>query len=83
MPRKRGGCGSSAAARVMPLGARINAIYSSDIGHVDVVDMPDPLPQAFELVEDGFITDSDFHDFVFGNALPAVLLMLMAGHARS
>ena len=53
----------------MPLGARINAIYSSDIGHFDVVDMRDPLPEAFELVEDGHITESDFHDFVFGNAV--------------
>ena len=29
----------------------------------------DPLPEAFELVEDGHITESDFHDFVFGNAV--------------
>src|SRR5437667_8240374 len=58
-----------AFAKAMPLGARINAIYSSDIGHFDVVDMRDPLPEAFELVEDGHITESDFHDFVFGNAV--------------
>ena len=57
-----------AFGKAMPLGARINAIYSSDIGHFDVVDMRDPLPEAFELVEDGHITESDFHDFVFGNA---------------
>jgi hypothetical protein len=53
----------------MPLGARINAIYSSDIGHFDVVDMRDPLPEAFELVEDGFITADDFRDFTFANAV--------------
>jgi hypothetical protein len=58
-----------AFGKAMPLGARINAIYSSDIGHFDVVDMRDPLPEAFELVEDGHITESDFHDFVFGNAV--------------
>ena len=58
-----------AFGKAMPLGARINAIYSSDIGHFDVVDMRDPLPEAFELVEDGLITESDFHDFVFGNAV--------------
>ena len=58
-----------AFGKMMPLGARINAIYSSDIGHFDVVDMRDPLPEAFELVEDGHITESDFHDFVFGNAV--------------
>jgi predicted TIM-barrel fold metal-dependent hydrolase len=58
-----------AFGKAMPLGARINAIYSSDIGHFDVVDMRDPLPEAFELVEDGHITPDDFHDFVFANAV--------------
>jgi hypothetical protein len=42
-----------AFGNAMPLGARINAIYSSDVGHFDVVDMRDPLPEAFELVEEG------------------------------
>src|SRR5262249_57829801 len=58
-----------AFGKAMPLGARINAIYSSDIGHFDVVDMRDPLPEAFELVEDGLITEGDFRDFVFANAV--------------
>jgi predicted TIM-barrel fold metal-dependent hydrolase len=58
-----------AFGRTMPLGARINAIYSSDIGHFDVVDMRDPLPEAFELVDDGFITEDDFRDFTFANAV--------------
>ena len=58
-----------AFGKAMLLGARINAIYSSDIGHFDVVDMRDPLPEAFELVEDGHITESDFHDFAFGDAV--------------
>jgi predicted TIM-barrel fold metal-dependent hydrolase len=53
----------------MPLGARINAIYSSDIGHFDVVDMRDPLPEAYELVEEGHIGEADFRDFVFANAV--------------
>src|SRR5438046_2344765 len=46
-----------AFGKAMPLGARINAIYSSDIGHFDVVDMRDPLPEAFELLEDGLTTE--------------------------
>jgi predicted TIM-barrel fold metal-dependent hydrolase len=58
-----------AFGKTMPLGARINAIFSSDIGHFDVVDMRDPLPEAYELVEDGHITEDDFRDFVFGNAV--------------
>jgi predicted TIM-barrel fold metal-dependent hydrolase len=52
-----------------PFGCRLNAIYSSDIGHFDVIDMRDPLPEAYELVEDGHITEDDFRDFVFANAV--------------
>ena len=52
-----------------PFGAKLNAIYSSDIGHFDVIDMRDPLPEAYELVEDGYITDDNFRDFVFANAV--------------
>jgi predicted TIM-barrel fold metal-dependent hydrolase len=58
-----------AFGKTMPLGARINAIFSSDIGHFDVVDMRDPLPEAYELVEDGHITEDDFRDFVFANSV--------------
>ena len=35
-----------AFGKSMPFGARINAIFSSDIGHFDVPDMRDPLPEA-------------------------------------
>jgi hypothetical protein len=53
----------------MPFGARINAIFSSDIGHFDVPDMLQPVPEAYELVEDGLITPADFRDFTFANAV--------------
>src|SRR5690349_22973339 len=52
-----------------PFGARLNAIFSSDIGHFDVIEFRDPLPQAHELVEKGLITDDDFRDFVFANSV--------------
>ena len=52
-----------------PFGSKLNAIYSSDIGHFDVVDMRDPLPEAYELVEDGHITSDNFRDFTFANAV--------------
>src|SRR5437764_501453 len=52
-----------------PFGAKLNAIFSSDIGHFDVIDFRDPLPQAHELVEKGLITDDDFRDFVFANSV--------------
>jgi predicted TIM-barrel fold metal-dependent hydrolase len=52
-----------------PYGARLNALFGSDIGHFDVPDMGEVLPEAFELVEEGLITSEDFRDFVFGNAV--------------
>ena len=52
-----------------PMGARLNALFSSDIGHFDVPDMTDVVPEAYELVEHGLITDDDFQDFMFTNAV--------------
>jgi hypothetical protein len=49
--------------------ARINAIFSSDIGHFDVPNMLNPVPEAYELVEDELITPDDFRDFAFANAV--------------
>ncbi len=48
-------------------GARLKAIFSSDIGHWDVPDMTEVVEEAYELVDDGLITESDFRDFVFTN----------------
>jgi hypothetical protein len=59
----------TAFGRANPFGARINAIFSSDIGHFDVPDMLSPVPEAYELVEDELITESDFRDFTFANAV--------------
>jgi predicted TIM-barrel fold metal-dependent hydrolase len=58
-----------AFGRANPFGARLNAVFGSDIGHFDVPDMLDVLPEAYELVEDGLITDADFRDFTFANAV--------------
>ena len=52
-----------------PFNARINALFGSDIGHFDVPNMADVVPEAYELVEDGLITEGDFRDFVFANAV--------------
>ena len=60
---------SVAFGRANPFGAKLNAIYSSDIGHFDVIDFRDPLPQAYGLVEDGHITEDNFRDFVFANSV--------------
>ena len=55
--------------RVNPFGARLNALFGSDIGHFDVPDMMDVLPEAYELVEHELITADDFRDFTFANAV--------------
>jgi predicted TIM-barrel fold metal-dependent hydrolase len=60
---------ATAFGRANPFGARINAIFSSDIGHFDVPDMLNPVPEAYELVEDGLLTADDFRDFTFANAV--------------
>jgi predicted TIM-barrel fold metal-dependent hydrolase len=57
-----------------PFGARLNAMFSSDLGHWDVVDMKEVLEEAYELCEEGLLSEADFRDFTFTN--PAML------HAR-
>jgi hypothetical protein len=58
---------ATAFGRTNPFGSKLNAIFSSDIGHFDVIDTRDPLPEAYELVEDGHITADDFRAFTFSN----------------
>lgn len=54
-----------------PMGTRLSALYSSDIGHFDLPDMRDAAKEAYELVDDGLITEADFRDFVFTNPVHA------------
>jgi predicted TIM-barrel fold metal-dependent hydrolase len=49
--------------------AKLNALYSSDIGHFDVIDMREPLQEAYELVEDNIINHDDFEAFTFSNVV--------------
>jgi hypothetical protein len=56
-------------ARLNHYGLKLNAILGSDIGHWDVPDMTKVMVEAYEMVEDGFITDEDFRDFSFGNVV--------------
>ena len=51
----------------VPLSARLQPMFSSDIGHWDVPDMAKVLVEAHELVEDGHITDDDFRESTFTN----------------
>ena len=55
--------------KLNPMGARLNAMFSSDMGHWDVPDMGGILGEAHELVEKELIDEDDFHDFVCGNPI--------------
>jgi predicted TIM-barrel fold metal-dependent hydrolase len=57
---------------------RLHPIFSSDVGHFDVVDMSEVLEEAWELVEHGLINEDDFREFVFTN--PATLHMSQNPH---
>jgi len=52
----------------LPLHARMQAVFSSDIGHWDVPDMRCVLLDAHELVDNGLIDAADFRRFTFENA---------------
>ena len=52
-----------------PFGVRLNAMFGSDIGHFDVEDMREVLEEAHETVDEGLMTDADFRDFAFANAV--------------
>ena len=53
--------------KLNPGGARLNALFGSDIGHFDVADMAHVLPEAYELVENELVSETDFRDFTFAN----------------
>jgi predicted TIM-barrel fold metal-dependent hydrolase len=51
------------------LGLSLKPLLGSDISHFDVVDATKVLEEAFELVEHELITESNFREFVFSNAV--------------
>jgi predicted TIM-barrel fold metal-dependent hydrolase len=54
-------------------GARLRPVFSSDLGHWDVEDMGSVVAEAFSLVEQGVLTDTDFRELTFTN--PAALFL--------
>jgi hypothetical protein len=50
-----------------PPGPKLQAVLGSDIGHWDVPHLDDVLHEAFELVEEGVVSEADFREFVFAN----------------
>jgi predicted TIM-barrel fold metal-dependent hydrolase len=53
--------------RYTPPGRPLKAMFSSDIGHWDVEDMERVVPEAWEMVEDGVMSEESFRDFMFTN----------------
>jgi len=58
--------------RSLPRGARLNAVFASDIGHWDVPDMRSVLPESWELVKEGHLDEGEFRDFTCGNVVRAL-----------
>ncbi len=59
-----------AGVRSAPYGRpRLKALFASDIGHWDVPDIREVLPEAWELVEDGDATEADFRALTFEHAV--------------
>ena len=50
------------------MGVRLRPVFSSDFTHFDVPDFKEVIPEAFEMVEKGFVTEQDFREFTFTNA---------------
>jgi hypothetical protein len=50
------------------MGFRLRPVFSSDFTHFDVPDFREVIPEAFEMVEKGFVTEQDFREFTFTNA---------------
>ena len=55
------------SASANPGRTTLPAIFASDVGHWDVPDMRQVLPEAYELVDEGHIGPEDFRSFVFDN----------------
>ena len=54
---------------LLPRGIQLNAMFASDIGHWDVPDVRAVLPEAWELVEHGHLSEQNFSDFACGNVV--------------
>lgn len=61
-----------------PYDIQLNAVFSSDIGHWDVPDMQEVVPEAWAMVEAGRLSSDDFRKFTFEN----VARMYTAGNPK-
>ena len=51
------------------IGTRLKPVFSSDLSHWDALVMDDVVPESYELLEKGFISEQDFREFTFSNAV--------------
>lgn len=58
---------ATAFSKSNPFGARLRVLFSSDMGHFDVIDLLEILEEAHEGVEEGWMTRDDFREFTFTN----------------
>jgi len=59
--------GTAFNTRANAFGAKLKAMFSSDIGHWDVLDMRETVEEAYELIEHAIINESDFRAYTFVN----------------
>lgn len=57
------------ARRMLPGGEALQPILGSDLGHWDVRDMREVVPEAAELVEDGLLAPDEFRRFACDNPI--------------
>jgi predicted TIM-barrel fold metal-dependent hydrolase len=50
------------------MGVRLHPVFSSDFTHFDVPAFDDVIPEAYEMVERGWMSEQDFREFTFTNA---------------
>jgi len=48
---------------------RLKAMFSSDIGHWDVHHIDEVVPEVYEALEHGYMTEQDFREFTFSNVV--------------
>lgn len=61
--------------RLNPVGAKLKAVFGSDIGHWDVIDAKSVLSEAYSLVEGKLLSMDDLRDLTFVN--PAMMHLSM------
>jgi len=64
---------AAAFAPSNPQGTKLKAMFSSDIGHWDVVDQTAVVPDAHGLIEKGVLNEDQFRDFTFCHSAEMLL----------